>query len=91
MRRWLQFVAKAVLALAVAASIYVGHSLFFGRKLGELCDAAPECSWAGLGHRVCLHTYWGHCTVPCRSNADCPPRWWCELSNPQGPVCRKKK
>lgn len=89
--RWRWRIVSGVVALIVAAAIYLGYSRFFGADLGELCDTASDCSWSGLGHRVCLHAHWGYCTRPCRATADCPGGWRCDLANSQGPICLRPR
>jgi hypothetical protein len=89
--RWRWRIVASVIALLVAVAIYVGYSRFFGAGLGELCDTATDCSWSGLGHRVCLHAHWGYCTKPCATAADCPATWRCDPGNSQGPICLRPR
>jgi hypothetical protein len=91
-RSWRRWLAGALLALATAATIYLGYSLWFGGAIGALCDTASDCAWSGLGHRVCLQTYWGYCTKPCRTDANCPPAFLCAADNPnrRGPLCLRR-
>jgi hypothetical protein len=83
----LKVAASTVLAIAVALAIYLCYGHLFGRPLGELCGAASECSWSGLGDRVCLQQYWGYCTRPCATDRDCPTTMRCEPRHPQGSLC----
>ena len=78
---------RTLVALAVAAGIYLGYGRYFGRSLGQLCTVASECSWSGLGHRVCLQQYWGYCSKPCASDRDCPRDMRCDPKHPQGSLC----
>jgi len=87
MSRLVRGALSAVVALAVAAGIYLGYGRWFGRPLGELCRTASECSWSGLGDRVCPQQYWGYCTKPCASDRDCPRTMRCEPRHPQGSLC----
>ncbi len=87
MSRPARWAASTALALVVALGIYLGYGRFFGRPLGELCTTASECSWSGLGDRVCLQQYWGYCTKPCGADRDCPPAMRCEPRHPQGSLC----